>query len=55
MLGFKSYIYPFLLCFFWLELFLKMSNVVLGYEIVWLKKNNNKKKVQFYFFLKKGW
>ena len=48
MLGFKSYIYPFLLSFFWLELFLKMSNVVLGYEIVWLKKNNNKKKVQFY-------
>ena len=55
MLGFKSYIYPFLLCFFWLELFLKMSNVVLGYEIVWLKKNNKKKKVEFYFFKKKGW
>ena len=55
MLGFKSYIYPFLLSFFWLELFLKMSNVVLGYEIVWLKKNNHKKKVEFYFFLKKEW
>ena len=43
MLGFKSYIYPFLLSFFWLELFLKVSYVVLGYEIVWLKKKKKKK------------
>ena len=52
MVGFKSYIYPFLLSFFWLELFLKMSNVVLGYEIVWLKKNN-KEESTILLFLKK--